>query len=167
MNRSLLVAALVTGLLCGIWAGIAPALNLSIWAGFATCTAYFALGKRSPMAMVTTALTAVVGVLTALLMIVGSDVLGGSAFATGLAVGVVVVFIVLMGAVNWLAFVPGIFVGCYSTFAMGVGVEGMFGPTLWVLLGSLIAGSILGYLCDTGGNLVNNMLHQPEEPAVM
>lgn len=167
MNRSLIVAALVTGLLCGIWAGIAPFIGLSIWAGFATCTAYFALGKRSPISIFIVSLTAVVGVATALLMIVGSGVMGGNAVATGIAVGAIVALIVLMGALKWLAYVPGIFVGTYSTFAMGIGENGLFEPLLWVLVGSLIAGAVLGYLCDQGGNLVNQALGQPKEPAVI
>ena len=35
MNKTLIAIALVTGVLCGIWAGAAPAFNLSVWAGFA------------------------------------------------------------------------------------------------------------------------------------
>ena len=75
------------------------------------------------------------------------------------AVGAIVTLIVLMGAVRWLAFVPGIFVGCYSTFA----IEGD-----WKLLGlSLVAGAVLGLLCDRGGGRAVKAFGQPEPVAVL
>ena len=126
MNRNLVLAAIVTGILCGAWAGLAPLVGLSIWAGFAGCTAYFALG----------------------------DLIGTPA-GTGIAVGVIVAIIVLMGAVKWLAFVPGIFVGCYSTFAIDAD---------WRLLASsLVAGAVLGLLCQRGGELAGTFWGQPEQ----
>lgn len=145
MNRSLLAAAVATGILCGIWAGTAPLMGLSIWAGFAGCTAFFASGRDGFRGMLLTIATTLVGVLTALAMIYFGDLIGG-AVGTGIAVGVIVIVIVLMGAVPWLAFVPGIFVGCYSTFAINAD---------WMLLSlSLIAGAILGALCKWGGTLI-------------
>lgn len=144
MNRNLALAAVVTGILCGAWAGVAPLLSLSIWAGFAGCTAYFASGRHGSSGLLITVATTFVGVVTALGMIAGSDLIGPP-IGTALAVGAIVTLIVLMGAVKWLAFVPGIFVGCYSTFA----IDGD-----WLLLGlSLLAGAVLGLLCDWGGGL--------------
>lgn len=149
MKRNLVIAAVVTGILCGAWAGVAPLVNLSIWAGFAGCTAYFASGKRGLTGLGLTLSTTLVGVLTALAMIAGSDLIGPP-FGTAVAVGAIVAGIVLMGAVKWLAFVPGIFVGCYSTFAINAD---------WKLLAfSLIAGTVLGLLCDKGGELANNAI---------
>lgn len=70
----------------------------------------------------------------------------GPPSGTGIAVGAIVTVIVLLGAVKWLAFVPGMFVGCYSTFAINAD---------WQLLGlSLVAGAVLGMLCDWGADLV-------------
>lgn len=31
MNRNLVLVAVVTGILCGAWAGVAPLVNLFIW----------------------------------------------------------------------------------------------------------------------------------------
>ena len=152
MNRNLVLAAVVTGILCGAWAGLAPLVNLSIWAGFAGTTAYFATGKIGASGLFLTIATTFVGVGTALGMIAGSDLIGPP-LGTAVAVGAIVVLIVLMGAVKWLAFVPGIFVGCYSTFA----IEGD-----WKLLGlSLLAGAVLGLLCDRGGSLAVKTIGDP------
>lgn len=68
--------------------------------------------------------------------------------------GVIVGLIVLMGSVPWPAYVPGIFVGCYSTFAINAD---------WKFLGaSLIAGAVLGLLCDKGGELAVAVFGDPE-----
>jgi hypothetical protein len=89
-------------------------------------------------------------------MIEGSDFIGPP-LGTAVAVGAVVTLIVMMGAVKFLAFVPGIFVGCYSTFAINAD---------WRLLGaSLIAGAVLGMLCDWGAEIAVAKLGT-DEPAV-
>ncbi|MDN5766958.1 MAG: DUF1097 domain-containing protein [Humibacillus sp.] len=158
MNRNLVLAAVVTGILCGAWAGVAPLVNLSIWAGFAGCTAYFASGKNGARGLFLTIATTFVGVGTALGMIAGSDLIGPP-LGSAVAVGAIVTLIVLMGAVRWLAFVPGIFVGCYSTFA----IDGD-----WRLLGlSLLAGAVLGLLCDWGGGRAVKAFGAPEPAAVL
>lgn len=69
MKRNLVLAAVVTGILCGAWVGLAPFANLSIWAGFAGCTAYFASGKHGWSGLGLTIATTLVGILTALGMI--------------------------------------------------------------------------------------------------
>jgi hypothetical protein len=156
MNRNLVITSLVVGVLCGAWAGIAPEAGLSIWAGFAGCTAYFASGAHKGKGLSLTLATTLVGVGTALLMIEGSDFIGPP-LGTAVAVGAVVTLIVMMGAVKFLAFVPGIFVGCYSTFAINAD---------WRLLGaSLIAGAVLGMLCDWGAEIAVAKLGT-DEPAV-
>jgi hypothetical protein len=145
VNRSLLAAAVATGILCGAWAGVAPLVGLSIWAGFAGCTAFFASGRPGVKGLMITISTTLVGVLTALAMIAVGDTIGAP-FGTAIAVGLIVTAIVLMGSVPWLAFVPGIFVGCYSTFAINAD---------WRLLTlSLVAGAALGLACQWGGRLL-------------
>ena len=139
MNRNLVLAAIVTGILCGAWAGLAPLVGLSIWAGFAGCTAYFALGTPGLKGLALTLSTTLVGILTALGMIALGDLIGTPA-GTGIAVGVIV---------------PGIFVGCYSTFAIDAD---------WRLLASsLVAGAVLGLLCQRGGELAGTFWGQPEQ----
>ncbi len=146
MSKPLLVSALFTGLLCGMWAGVAPIINLSVWAGFAGCTAYFASGKHKLEGVLMTIATNLVGVASAAAMIwSGENLFGFLAGGVGgaVATGVIVSFIVLCASINWLSFVPGIFVGCYSFFAINGD---------WQLLSlSLVAGIILGLACEQGG----------------
>ncbi|WAA12317.1 DUF1097 family protein [Fervidibacillus halotolerans] len=39
-------SVLASGLLCGLWAYIAPVFGLYTWAGFAGCTTFFCNWKR-------------------------------------------------------------------------------------------------------------------------
>lgn len=153
MSKSLFIAAIFTGLLCGLWAGFGEKLGLNVWAGFAGCTAYFASGKSRLHGVMLTMATNLLGVAFGMGMVwIGNNL---STFlpteiATTIGVGILVAAIVCCAATNWFSFVPGIFVGCYSLFAINLD---------WVtLVLSLIAGVILGVVCDIGGAQAGKML---------
>lgn len=144
LNKYIIATAAFTGLLCGLWGGFSGVIGLSAWAGFAGCTAYFASGRQNLSGIAMTTVTTMLGVLFGWMMLNGAGALGGSNGAFALAIGALVMVIVLMGQIKWTAFVPGIFVGCYTFFAMP--------NNDWKLLGlSLLAGVALGFLCDWGG----------------
>lgn len=150
MNNKLIYTlgtATVTGILCGLWGGYAGAIGLVAWAGFASTTAYFATGMRFLSGFFMTVITTLFGVGFAWLMIVGAEILGGSNGAYALAVGIFVVCIVLMGQIKWTGYVPGIFVGTYSLFAMP-------DNDVLLLVLSLLAGAILGLACDWLGKAI-------------
>lgn len=149
MNKTLIAIALVTGVLCGIWAGAAPAFNLSVWAGFAGCTTYFACGKQGWAGLRMALLTNLLGILGGYIMFMGSGVIGQimpNAVAVGAIVGVIVVLMVFCSAVDPISFVPGIFIGCFSFFA----IDGNW----QLLLPSIIGGAFLGAACERGGTLL-------------
>ena len=147
LNKYVVGTAAFTGLLCGLWGGFSGDIGLSAWAGFAGCTAYFASGRSGIGGIMMTAVTTLIGVLYGWLMLNGAVEIGGSGPAFALTIGILVMAIVLMGQIKWTAFVPGIFVGCYSFFA----IENNDWKLLCV---SLLAGVALGFLCDKGGSLV-------------
>lgn len=155
--KELLISALFTGLLCGLWAGFADYLFLNVWAGFAGCTAYFATGKHNLQALIITITTTLVGALMAFLMIIletkAFGFIGGPIAGT-LGVGSLVAIIVLLGINKWLSFVPGMFVGCYTFFA----IDGMNDGNWLTLCLSLTVGAILGYCCDIGGSKLGKKL---------
>lgn len=143
-NKYVLATALFTGLLCGIWGGFSGNFGLLAWAGFAGCTAYFASGRSGVGGVLMSIVTTLIGVAYGWLMVVGAQQLGGSEIAFTISVGLLVACIVLMGQIKWTSFVPGIFVGCYSYFALADGN--------WQMLSiSLVLGVILGFVCDIGG----------------
>lgn len=157
ISKELWVSALFTGLLCGLWAGFAGFIALNVWAGFAGCTAYFATGKHDLSALLTTIITTLVGALMAFLMILlENEAFGfiGGPIAGTLGVGILVAAIVLLGVYRWLSFVPGMFVGCYTFFA----IDGMNDSNWIILCSSLIVGAVLGYVCDVGGTKLGKVL---------
>lgn len=158
MTKSLLASAIFTGIFCGIWAGWASVFELNVWAGFAGCTAYFASGRHRLEGVAMTVATNLLGMGFGLLMVWLSDILSPAVsenVAVAIGVGFFVTCIVCCAAINWVAFVPGIFVGCYSLFAINLD---------WQTLGtSLIAGVILGVICDQGGAWTGKALKLNQE----
>lgn len=153
LSRSVWISAIVTGVLCGLWAGFASLLYLNVWAGYAGCTAYFASGKSGMRGMALTWCTTMVGALLAYLMIViDISMMTNLSFinpriSTSIAVGVLVGAIILLGNINWLSFIPGMFVGCYTYFA----IDGFTDSNWIILIASLLTGAVLGLICDLGG----------------
>lgn len=152
--------AALTGVLCGLWGGYAGAIGLVAWAGYASTTTYFATGMRYLSGFFMTIVTTLVGVGFAWLMIQGAETLGGSNGAYAFAVGVFVMCIVLMGQIKWTAFVPGMFVGTFSLFAIP-------DNNVLLLVLSLLAGAVLGLACDWLGAKVFAKFAPQESEKVM
>ncbi len=111
--------------------------------------AYFASGLSNFKGIAMTAVTTMIGVLCGWLMLEGAVALGGSEIAFSLTIGILVMCIVLMGQVKWTSFVPGMFVGFYSFFAL------RSPSTDWKILAlSILAGILLGFICDWGGRML-------------
>ncbi|RKQ30256.1 DUF1097 domain-containing protein [Oceanobacillus halophilus] len=133
-----MASVLATGLLCGIWSFIAPLFGMLTWAGFAGCTTFFAVGTGGGKAMGKAMLCNTTGVACGLLILGLSgvvDIPGGAAIFSGIVTSIMC----LLGKVRLMNYTPGIFVGCFSTFAISGG--------WFVLLLSLLSGALLGFLC--------------------
>lgn len=138
-----LFSALVIGFFSGSWAGVAPVLGLSIWAGFAGFTAYFASGVHGFKGLGLTWATNLFGVFCGWMMVIFGNAVDIWQ-SPAIAVGVVVTVIILAGSLKWLAFIPGTFVGVYSYFAINFD---------WQLLASsLVVGAVFGFVSDMASN---------------
>ncbi|WP_062352626.1 DUF1097 domain-containing protein [Bacillus kwashiorkori] len=132
-------SVLASGLLCGLWAFIAPTVGLMTWAGFAGCTTFFAIGTGGKNGLVKAALCNITGVGCGLLILWLSSVIAIPQSAAIFS-GIVTSLMCLLGKMKLINYVPGIFVGCFSTFAAG---------GQWIiLLISLLCGALLGFLCS-------------------
>lgn len=135
------LCAFATALLCTIWIFIASNIDLLGWAGFAGCTAYFAGPKKGISALPLTFACVGSGVIYALTSIY----FGNSIDFTyiGLVFTFITTFLMCFaGKSNILSFVPGAFIGSFSTFASG----GDF-----MIIPSIALGIFLGLFCDTFG----------------
>jgi hypothetical protein len=138
-----MASVMATGLLCGLWTLISTPLGLLGWAGFAGCTTYFTLGAGGSKDMRKAMLCNIAGVGCGMLILILTNITG---IPNGAAIfsGIVTCLMCVLGAkVLPINYTPGIFMGCFSTFAANGN---------WVILViSLVCGAILGFLCTKLG----------------
>lgn len=134
---------IMTAILCGIWTWASGAFNLLGWAGFAGCTTYFASGEHGLQGLKKTIIPNLVGVLCGMSIFFLSDlvpVLG----TTGVWCAIITFIMCIIGKLKWFDFIPGTFMGCFSTFAAN--------GNWMVLVPSLLIGALLGVSCDKSGS---------------
>ncbi|MGS0680841.1 DUF1097 domain-containing protein [Shewanella sp. 125m-7] len=128
--------AISAGLLAAVWAGVADALHLVTWIGFLSCSTFFAQTHSGIKGMLMAMTTNLSGVFWGWLIISGSSFfvspLMGYTF-TGIATAAMC----LQASHQKLAFIPGAFIGCCITFAMGADIAAIIPP--------LLLGAVLGY----------------------
>lgn len=139
----LMALSISTAVFCGIWTQVSTPLGLVAWMGFASCTTYFASGKHGLEGMFVTMRQNLFGILCGLTII-----FLGNAFHfsgdIGIYSGIVTFIMCIAGKLKFFAFIPGTFVGCYSTFAS----NGQYKALVF----SLLIGAVLGVCCDKGGD---------------
>lgn len=145
--------SVITGILCGIWSQISIPMGLMTWAGFAGCTTYFASGKHGLDGFLTTIRQNMFGVFCGMMIIVldGHFTFPGS---TLIFSGLVTFIMCIAGKHKCFSFIPGTFMGCFSTFA---------GEGNWkILILSLFLGALLGVGCELGGDLLFSIFGKSE-----
>ncbi len=146
--KKLFSLSLTTGVLCGFWILIGNALNIPTWMGFAGCTAFFAAGGCTNNGAGKALFSTLSGVLWAVVIFKLSSYFPGE--YGGATLTAIVTFIMcIQGGVKLFAFIPGTFVGSFSTFAAGGHWE--------QVIPGLILGIILGFLCDYSGAKLNSV----------
>lgn len=147
----LMALSIVTGILCGLWSQFAPMLGFITWAGFASCTTYFATGKHGIEGFWVTIKQNLFGVLCGMIVIVLSNRFPFS-FDQLLYSGFITFIMCIAGRYKLLSFIPGTFVGCFSIFASNGEWK--------ILVPTLIAGALLGVACDLGGEIFYSLVNR-------
>lgn len=136
--------AFATALCCMVWMAAASRLGLPGWAGFTGCTAYFAAPAKGAKSLPVTLASVISGILYALVSIYAGGRFPGE--TVGLILTFVTTFLMCAGgSTRFLAFVPGAFMGSFSTFAAGGSIKAVI---------AIIIGVFLGYVCDGLGKLM-------------
>lgn len=151
---NLIILGIATGILCGVWTFIAPLISLSVWGGFAGTTTYFASGKHGLEGIGLAIRCNIAGIACGMMIFFLTDLF---AFDAGMALasGIMSAGMCFLGLWKLTPFIPGIFLGCFSTFAANGD---------WLLLGSsAILGAFLGYLCDASGTWAQNKYFAKKE----
>jgi hypothetical protein len=152
----LMALSITTGILCGVWSYISGPIGLLAWIGFAGCTTYFASGKHGIDGVFTTIRQNMFGVLCGMAIITLCDLFP---FQGSLMVfsGFLTFVMCIAGRFKYLAFIPGSFVGCFSTFAANGD---------WVVLViTLLCGAALGIACDKSGDWLYSVFGKAENEA--
>ena len=134
-KASNVLPAFATALLCTVWMILAPMAGIPGWSGFAGCTAYFAAPGKGSKSLPATFACVASGIAYALLSLNLGALVGGQAFATTF-------LMCFAGGSKPLSFVPGAFMGSFSTFAAGGDMYAV---------GGILLGVLLGLACDTLG----------------
>ncbi|GIU53800.1 MULTISPECIES: DUF1097 domain-containing protein [Shewanella] len=128
--------AISAGLLAALWAGVADVFQLVTWVGFLSCSTFFAQTETGLKGMFMAMSTNLSGVFWGWLIISGSGFfispIVGYAFT-----GVATAAMCLQASYQKLAFIPGAFIGCCITFALGADLAAILPP--------LLLGAMLGY----------------------
>lgn len=146
----LVASSIAIGVLCGFWNALASVTGLIGWAGFAGCTTYFASGEEGLGKLKEALITNVAGVGFGMLIIVLCNAFPGVAMGSTIT-GFITFVVCALAYFKLLKFTPGIFIGCFSTFAGGGDWK--------LLLPSIILGVILGWLCAITGELLYKVVN--------
>lgn len=146
--------AIMTAVCCGLWSLIADTLGLVAWIGFAGCTTYFACNNKGIVGIKRTIACNLAGVLCAMVTIViGSMV--PSLNNWGICSALITFVMCMLSKVKALDYCPGIFIGCFTTFAVN--------GNLKIVVPSIVIGGILGLTCEYTGKLFYNLIKNIEK----
>lgn len=134
--------SITTAILCGIWAYVAGIAGLISWAGFAGCTTYFASGEHGIVGMRKTLFPNLLGVLLGMILI-NLSALFPMFGELGIWCGIITFVMCMSSNFKLFDFCPGIFMGCFTTFAANGQWKG--------LVLALVIGAFLGIACDYSG----------------
>lgn len=147
---NLAALSFMTAILCGLWVEVGSALGLLGWAGFAGCTAFFAAGgkitglKRSMP-------TTLSGVFWAMVIIQMCNYME-FAHVAAISTALITFVMCIQAKIELFEFIPGTFIGSFSTFASGGNWQGV--------VIALILGGILGFLCESSGTWFYNVTNK-------
>jgi hypothetical protein len=148
---ALCALSITTAIFCGIWSWIAGFTGLLGWAGFAGCTTYFASGHHGIDGLKKTIIPNLAGVVCGMSIILLST-LSPSLGDAGIWCAIISFVMCIISKSKWFDFVPGTFMGCFTTFAAGGNWK--------MLIPCLLIGAFLGLTCDTTGDLLYKYVSQ-------
>ncbi|QBC42582.1 DUF1097 domain-containing protein [Iodobacter fluviatilis] len=139
--NALLMIAITTGVLSGLWGWLAFSFSLISWAGFLGCTVYFACPQGGLRGLLLSLCSCGSGVFWAMIMIHVGPL--APQFLGYAITGIVAFLMCIQAKLRWLGFIPGTFIGACATFA---------GDGHWQLVSaSLLVGLLLGYAMKNSG----------------
>ena len=153
----LIANAISMGIVAWGWANFSAAVGASTWAGFMGTTTYYASGQRFIKGWVRGIIANMVGVLWAIICVEVSKSLQLPNIAA-IMTGVISFGIVAEAKWKPISFIPGVYIGCSTTFGM-LALNGTYVSSATALL----MGSVVGILSDAGGELLVKLTTKKKE----
>lgn len=153
----LIALSITTGILCGLWMEVSSVFGLIAWAGFAGCTTFFAAGGTKD-GIKKGLITNLSGVFWAI-MIMQINQLLPVPHIGAISTALITFIMCAQAKFSWFKFIPGTFVGSFSTFAAGGNWQGV--------AIALICGSLLGYACESSGIWLYKVAGAKDEKAII
>ncbi len=154
---AIMSGAISMGILAWIWSNVSTTLGLATWAGFMGTTTYFASGERLVKGWKKAIIANMVGVLWAIVCVESIKVLHLPNIVA-IMTGVISFGIVAQARWKILSYVPGVYIGCSTTFGM-LALNGNYLTTAIILL----MGSFVGLLTDLGADLIMKLTKKKSE----
>lgn len=154
--KKLTALSLTTGILCGLWFWLSSLFGIPSWVGFAGCTAFFAAGGKVEgfKKAITTTL---IGVFWAMMIMNISSYIN-TPHIGAISTAVITFVMCYQANISLFSFIPGTFIGSFSTFAAQGNWE-IIAPTL-------VLGIILGFACESSGKHLSKIINTSEESTV-
>ncbi|WP_123053794.1 DUF1097 domain-containing protein [Clostridium sp. JN-1] len=153
---AIMSGAISMGIVAWIWANLSTAIGVSVWAGFMGTTTYYASGERFIKGWVKAMAANMVGVVWAIICVECSKVFHVPNIVA-IMTGIISFGIVAEAKWKHLSFVPGVFIGCSTTFGMLA-----LNETYLSTIAALLMGSVVGILSDAGGALLVKLTNKKE-----
>ena len=140
---SLNCSAFTVAVLSGIWLYSCGFTGLLGFAGFTGCTSYFACSDKGLLGLKSTIIANLSGIFWAMAAILAGIYFPIGNYSVAIYGGIITFMIVAMGAFKDFRFIPGAFMGCFSTFACGGDWRH--------IIPSVLIGAVMGFLSDISG----------------
>lgn len=141
------------------WANFSAFVGASTWAGFMGTTTYYASGERFVKGWIKGIIANMVGVLWAIICVEVSKALQLPNIVA-IMTGVISFGIVAEAKFKRVSFIPGVYIGCSTTFGI-LALNGTYISSATALL----MGSVVGILSDAGGELIVKLTKKKEPEA--
>lgn len=146
---SLSCLGIAMALYAGLWTLLCEWTGMVSWIGFAGCTTYFACGKKNWQGIKTAMVVNLSGVVWASVSIFLGGLWNWSG-STAVFCALISYVIILQAEMKTFSFIPGAYIGCFTTFAAA--------GDLKAILPAILAGVLLGWLTDVTGTKIYRWL---------
>lgn len=147
-------SAFTVAVLSGIWLYSCNFTGLLGFAGFTGCTSYFACSEKGIKGLKLTTTANLSGIFWAMVAILAGQYFPLGDYSVAVYGAIITFMIVACGAFKLFSFIPGAFMGCFSTFACSGDWKH--------IIPSVLIGAFMGYVSDKSGQWLYKLVSKKQ-----